>query len=61
VTLEGRVVSLEQDRDFQGIDRLARHYTGSPFQSRDRDRVNAWIEIERWHAWAGIGPWIGAK
>jgi PPOX class probable F420-dependent enzyme len=57
VTIEGRAVTIDQDHDFGGIDRLARHYTGSRFQSRDRGRVNAWIEVESWHAWAGPGPW----
>jgi PPOX class probable F420-dependent enzyme len=58
VTVEGRVVMLEPDRDLAGIDRLARHYTGSPFQSRERPRINAWIEVDSWHAWAGTGPWF---
>jgi PPOX class probable F420-dependent enzyme len=57
VTLEGLVVLVELDADLHEIDRLARHYTGSPFQSRDRGRVSAWIEVVRWHAWAGTGPW----
>jgi PPOX class probable F420-dependent enzyme len=61
VSLEGHVDALEPDTDMTGIDRLARHYTGSLFQSRDRGRVNAWIEIQRWHAWAGTGPWIPAE
>jgi PPOX class probable F420-dependent enzyme len=58
VSLRGRVVSLEPDRHFEVIDRLSRHYTGQPFSQRDRGRVSAWIEIESWHAWAGVGPWI---
>jgi len=58
VSLRGRVVSLEPDRYLDGIDRLSRHYTGQPFAQRDRGRVSAWIEIESWHAWAGVGPWI---
>jgi PPOX class probable F420-dependent enzyme len=60
VTLEGRVVSVEPDAGFRGIDRLARRYSGSPFGSRDRRRVNAWIEIERWHAWADTGRWTAS-
>jgi PPOX class probable F420-dependent enzyme len=58
VSLGGRVISLEPDPHFDGIDRLSRHYTGQPFARRDRGRVSAWIEIERWHAWAGAGPWV---
>lgn len=60
VTLEGRAVALEPDSDLAGIDRLARHYTGEPFAHRDRPRVNAWIEVDAWHAWAGAGAWSGA-
>jgi PPOX class probable F420-dependent enzyme len=60
VTLEGRAARLEPDSDLAGIDRLARHYTGEPFQNRDRPRLNAWIEVEAWHAWAGAGAWSGA-
>jgi PPOX class probable F420-dependent enzyme len=61
VTLEGRVVSIESDVELDGIDRLAFHYTGAPFRSRDRGRVNAWIEVESWHAWSGTGPWTGTN
>jgi PPOX class probable F420-dependent enzyme len=59
VTLQGRVASIESDPQFEGIDRLARRYTGSPFRSRDRGRISAWIEVESWHAWAGARPWTG--
>jgi hypothetical protein len=24
--------------------------------NRERERVSAWIEVERWHAWAGGTP-----
>lgn len=51
VSLLGRVVSLEEDRDLAGIDRLAIRYTGRPFSRRDAKRVNAWVEVERWHSW----------
>lgn len=57
VSLSGRVTSLEPDPDLEGIDRLARHYFGQPFPLRDGDRVSGWIEIDRWHAWAGAQPW----
>jgi PPOX class probable F420-dependent enzyme len=59
VSLSGRVGSLEADPDFEGIDRLARQYFGQPFPMRDADRVNGWIEIDSWHAWAGAQPWTG--
>ncbi len=51
VSLLGRVVSLEDDPDLAGIDRLAIRYTGKPFSRREAKRVNAWIEVERWHGW----------
>ena len=58
VSLSGRV-SLEPDPELDGIDRLARHYSGQAFPMRDRPRVNGWIEINSWHAWAGAEPWTG--
>jgi PPOX class probable F420-dependent enzyme len=51
VSLQGRVVSLEDDVDLRDIDRLARRYGLDGYYQRDRGRVSAWIEIERWHAW----------
>lgn len=51
VSLQGRVVEWADDPELKGIDRLARHYTGSPYPVRDRKRVDAWIEIDRWHGW----------
>jgi PPOX class probable F420-dependent enzyme len=57
VSLRGRVVSIEEDRDFSDIDRISQHYTGEPYAQRDRGRISAWIEVERWHAWAIIEPW----
>jgi PPOX class probable F420-dependent enzyme len=52
VSLQGRVVEISADEGLAGIDRIARHYTGEPFSSRDPRRVNAWIEVDRWHGWA---------
>jgi PPOX class probable F420-dependent enzyme len=51
VSLLGRVVRLEDDEGLVQIDRMARHYRGTPYPVRDRTRVNAWIEVGRWHAW----------
>jgi PPOX class probable F420-dependent enzyme len=51
VSFTGRVVEMAEDTDLAGIDRLARHYTGSPYRRRDRGRVDAWIEVERLHGW----------
>jgi len=51
VSLLGAIASIEDDPDLAGIDRLAVHYTGKPYPTRDRARVGAWLEPERWHAW----------
>lgn len=51
VSLQGRVVELQDDPDLLDIDRLARHYTGKPYATRDRRRVSARIEVHRWHGW----------
>ncbi|MEU3558315.1 MULTISPECIES: PPOX class F420-dependent oxidoreductase [Streptomyces] len=54
VTLIGRVAELSDDSDLSGIDRLSRHYGGRPYPERERGRVNAWIEIDRWHGWGSF-------
>jgi PPOX class probable F420-dependent enzyme len=54
ITLIGRVVELRDDEGLAGIDRLSRHYGGRPYPQRDRGRVSAWIEIDRWHGWGGL-------
>ena len=51
VSLHGRVVSLTDDDHKTDIDRLSRHYRGADYPDRERGRVSAWIEVERWHAW----------
>ncbi|PZT71140.1 PPOX class F420-dependent oxidoreductase [Streptomyces sp. SW4] len=54
LTLIGRVTELRDDEGLADIDRLARHYTGKPYPDRDRPRVSAWIEVERWHGWGAM-------
>ena len=54
VSVQGRIVSFEDDRDLVDIDRLSRHYTGRAYPTRDRGRVSAWIEIETWHGWGAL-------
>ncbi|MEV6094875.1 PPOX class F420-dependent oxidoreductase [Nocardia sp. NPDC051981] len=54
VSIQGRIVSLENDPDSSVIDRIAQHYIGSDYAVRDQKRVSAWIEIDRWHAWGDI-------
>jgi PPOX class probable F420-dependent enzyme len=51
VSLQGRVVSLEEDPGLRDIDRISTHYTGKPYYLRDHRRYSAWIEVDRWHAW----------
>ena len=51
VSVLGRIVEMADDPGLSGIDRLAKHYTGRPYRNRERGRVNAWIEIDRWHGW----------
>jgi PPOX class probable F420-dependent enzyme len=51
VSLIGRVVFLEDDVGLVDIDRLAQRYYGRPHRTRDRRRVSAWVEIDRWYAW----------
>jgi PPOX class probable F420-dependent enzyme len=51
ISLLGRVVSIEDDPELADIDRLALRYQGKSFGTRDRRRVSAWMEPERWHGW----------
>jgi PPOX class probable F420-dependent enzyme len=57
VTLRGRVTSLEDDPELEGIDRLSKHYTTQPYAKRDQQRVHAYIEVDWWHAWAHGHAW----
>ena len=52
VSLLGRVTSIADDESLEDIDRLALRYTGKPFRKRDKPRVSAWLEPERWHGWS---------
>lgn len=51
VTLVGRVAELRDDEDLADIDRLARHYLGQRYPTRERRRISAWIELDHWHGW----------
>ena len=51
VSVSGRVVEIADDDDLVVIDRMSQHYRGQPYPQRDSPRVNAWIEVERWHGW----------
>jgi PPOX class probable F420-dependent enzyme len=54
VSIVGRVVDLRDDEDLADIDRLSRHYTGRAYPRRDRRRISALIEIDRWHGWGAF-------
>jgi PPOX class probable F420-dependent enzyme len=56
VSIQGKVVELSDDTDLADIDRISRHYGGKPYAVRDRGRVSAWIEIDRWHGWGAAKP-----
>jgi PPOX class probable F420-dependent enzyme len=54
VSMQGRVVELVDDPELADIDRLARRYVGKRYHNRERGRVSAWIEIDRWHGWGAL-------
>lgn len=54
VSVQGRVVEMSDDEGLAGIDRLSKHYRGRPYTNRHRGRVNAWIEVDRWHGWGSV-------
>ncbi|MFF2454532.1 pyridoxamine 5'-phosphate oxidase family protein [Isoptericola sp. NPDC058082] len=55
VTLLGSVAEWRDDVDLTDIDRLSRHYGGDPYPVRDRARVTALVEVDRWTAWGALG------
>ncbi|MFB6707225.1 PPOX class F420-dependent oxidoreductase [Streptomyces sp. NPDC056333] len=54
ISIIGRVAETRPDEGLADIDRLAHQYMGNDYPMRDRDRVSAWIEIERWHGWGTL-------
>ncbi|WP_328886209.1 PPOX class F420-dependent oxidoreductase [Streptomyces sp. NBC_00316] len=54
ISIIGRVAETRPDEGFADIDRLAHHYMNNDYPMRDRDRVSAWIEIDRWHGWGTL-------
>ena len=58
VSVQGHVVSIDDDEGLRDIDRLSQHYTGQPYRNRERPRVSVQVEIDRWHGWSG-GTAIG--
>ncbi len=51
VSLVGRVIEMYDDVGLADIDRLSRHYRGRDYAVRDRGRVSALVEVDRWHGW----------
>ena len=60
VTLHGRVASIEDDGQLEGIDRLSQRYLRGDYPRGGRGRVGAWIEVESWYGWATGEPWTGS-
>lgn len=56
ISVQGRVAEWRDDDDLRDIDRLSRHYTGRAYANRERKRVSAYVEIDRWHGWNGGAP-----
>ncbi|MBA8792981.1 PPOX class probable F420-dependent enzyme [Friedmanniella endophytica] len=54
VSVQGRVVSIDDDVELAGADRISTHYTGHPYADRERPRVIARVELDRWHAWGAL-------
>ncbi|MET8016643.1 PPOX class F420-dependent oxidoreductase [Streptomyces decoyicus] len=54
LSLIGHVEEIRDDEELADIDRLAQQYLGKPYPQRDRRRVSAWIEIDRWHGWGSM-------
>ena len=42
---------MYDDDGLADIDRLSQHYRGRAYPTRDRGRVTALVEVERWHGW----------
>ena len=51
VSVVGRVTEMRDDEGLVEIDRLSQHYRSKPYPDRERPRVSAWIEVDRWHGW----------
>jgi PPOX class probable F420-dependent enzyme len=49
VTVLGTVVEIRDDDGLVDIDRLSVRYRGAPYWNRERKRVSAVIQPERWH------------
>lgn len=55
VSLIGRVTQMYDDVGLSDIDRLSRHYRGRDYTNRQRGRVSALVDVDRWHVWGKLG------
>ncbi len=51
LSIQGRAIRIDTDPDMSVIDRVAEHYTGSPYPTRDKQRVSIVVAIDRWFGW----------
>jgi PPOX class probable F420-dependent enzyme len=53
VSVRGEIVRWDDDVEtaLADIDRLARHYTGERYATRDRARISCWVRVDHWHGW----------
>ncbi|MFC7620119.1 pyridoxamine 5'-phosphate oxidase family protein [Microlunatus sp. GCM10028923] len=51
VGLQLDVVEIAEDTGLADIDTLSRHYTGGPYDNRERARFSARAEIRSWTGW----------
>jgi hypothetical protein len=54
VGIIGHVSEIYEDADMADIDRIARHYIGSPYSDRERGRFSALIAVDSWHGWGEL-------
>ena len=54
ITIIGHVGQWREDTDLADIDRVSTHYTGRAYPNRDRGRVSAWIDVDRWYGWGSL-------
>jgi PPOX class probable F420-dependent enzyme len=51
VSIVGHVAEWIPDTDLTDIDRISTHYDGEPYGVRNRPRITARVDIDRWHGW----------
>jgi PPOX class probable F420-dependent enzyme len=54
ISLQGRITTWKDDTDLADVDRLSIHYGGRAYPNRERGRVSAWIDVDRWHGWGAF-------